>query len=263
VGPTIINYFLVLLKNGKPLQHYFILRCGVVLKRTWAWFFPIRFGLLVRVQILIYGLITGLIILWLICYTFRHLFILITSFGGWCHCWWSIAITVAVLAAPEVANHVAAIVFPTVPLLDSLVWLHSSNGKLTSKQAFNFLMSAAISLPWAASIWKYCIPPSHSFIFWRIMHGKMPTEENLCRGCIIVSICSFCMCTDESSNHLFLQCPFAMNIWRWLGGMLHVNFNMSFFAALLSSFLQNCSSQVRDIYVAAAVHTLHGILPGS
>ena len=87
----------------------------------------------------------------------------------------------ALLADPEVASRVAAIVLPTALLLDSLVWLHSSDGKLSSKLALNFLMSAAISLPWAALIWKSCIPPSPSFILWRIMHGKMPTDENLRR----------------------------------------------------------------------------------
>jgi hypothetical protein len=67
------------------------------------------------------------------------------------------------------------------------------------------------------------------------------------------------MFTDESSYHLFLQCPFATNIWLWLGGILHITFNLASSAAILSSFPQNCSSQVRDIYVLAVVHTFHGI----
>jgi len=53
----------------------------------------------------------------------------------------------ALLADPAVASRVATIFLPTAPLLDSLVWLHSSDGKLTSKLALNFLMSASISLP--------------------------------------------------------------------------------------------------------------------
>ena len=166
----------------------------------------------------------------------------------------------ALLADPAVASRVADIVLPTAPLLDSLVWLHSSDGKLTSKLALNFLMPASISLPWAALIWKSCIPPSCSFILWRIMHGKMPTDENLRRrGCITVSICNLCISTDESSDHLFLQCPFATNIWCWLGAILHLPFNLVSFAALLSSVPQNSSSQVCDIFVASVVHMLHGI----
>jgi hypothetical protein len=119
----------------------------------------------------------------------------------------------AALNAPEVAVLVADIILPTDPLPDSLVWLHSSYGKLTSKLALNFLKPVVVTLPWAAAIWNSCIPPSHSFILWRIMHGKMPTDDNLRRrGCISVSICSFCLRKDESSEHLFLQCLFAKNI---------------------------------------------------
>ena len=109
----------------------------------------------------------------------------------------ALLLTVAVLAAPDIANRVAALVLPNDPLPDSLVWLHSTDGKLTSKLSFNFLQPAAVSLPWGAAIWKSCIPPSHSFILWRIMHGKMLTDENLRhRGYIIVSICSLCLGTN-------------------------------------------------------------------
>ena len=166
----------------------------------------------------------------------------------------------AVMAVPEVASRVAHMVLPTAPLPNALVWLHSSDGKLTSKISFNFLLPAAVSLPWAAAIWKSCIPPSHSFILWRIMHGKMPTDENLRRrGCIIVSICSFYLGIDGTSAHLFLHCSIATTIWLWLGGMLHITFNLASFETLLSSIPPKYSSQMRDIYLAALVHTLHDI----
>lgn len=55
-----------------------------------------------------------------------------------------------------------------------------------------------------ATIWKPCIPPSHSFIFWRLMHYKLPTDENLKRrGCYIVSVCSLCMSQDKCSALVF------------------------------------------------------------
>ena len=108
----------------------------------------------------------------------------------------AVQLPAALLADPAVSSRVADTI---------LVWLHSSDGKLTSKLAQNFLLPVSIPLPWAALIWRSCIPPSCSFILWRTMHGKMPTDENLRRrGCITVSICNLCMTTDESSDHLFL-----------------------------------------------------------
>jgi len=105
-----------------------------------------------------------------------------------------------VLAAPGVAARLGSIVLPRTHLPDSLVWPHSANGKLTAKLASTFLMPVDTIIPWASMIWKTCIAPSHSFIFWRLIHGKMPTDENICtRGCIIVSVCSFWLKTDETS----------------------------------------------------------------
>jgi len=92
------------------------------------------------------------------------------------------------------------------------------------------------------------------------MHGKMPTDENLRRrGCIIVSVCCFCLLNDKTSEHLFLHCPFAMEIWNWIGGKLNFGFDCTSFESLLLSLPQNRSSQVRDIFLAVVVHTLHSI----
>lgn len=159
---------------------------------------------------------------------------------------------------PHVSTLLNAIVLPVSPLPDSFVWVHSPDGGLSSRQALSFLRPAAPSLPWATLIWRACIPPSHSFIFWRLMHGKMPMDENLrARGCVMVSVCCFCMKTDETSHHLFLSCPFAVCLWNWLGGKLNCTIDLSSVLSLLSCIPVSCSSQVTDIFVAAVVHTLH------
>jgi len=123
------------------------------------------------------------------------------------------------LRVNEVTDRLASIVLPCVHLQDTLVWSHSADGKLTSKLAVAFLRPAAPHLPWADLIWKGCIPPSHSFTFWRLMHRKMPTDENLWTQCwVIVYVCRFCLSRDETSQHLFLQCPLcnrALDLVGW------------------------------------------------
>jgi hypothetical protein len=126
------------------------------------------------------------------------------------------------LLVNEVTDGLDTIVLPRVPLPNTLVWSHSVDGKLTSKNAVAFLRPRTPYLPWADLIWKGCIPPSHSFTFWWLMHRKMPTDENLwTRGCVTVFVCCFCLTINESSKHLFLQCPFATEPWTWLGGKLN------------------------------------------
>jgi len=83
------------------------------------------------------------------------------------------------LLVAAVTSRLDGITLPRVQLPDSLVWPHSADGKLTSKHAVSFIRSAAPTLPWAEIIWNNCIPPSHSFSLWRLMHDKMPTDENL------------------------------------------------------------------------------------
>jgi ribonuclease HI len=141
-----------------------------------------------------------------------------------------------------------------------LVWRHSSDGILSSKSALSFMCPRGSLLPWADLIWNAAIPPSVSFIYWRLRHGKMPTDENLKRrGCIVVSVCSLCLNTDESAEHIFFRCPFAVHLWNWLGITLHCVVDTSSVEALLNCRPASCSSQVADIYLAAVLHTIHTI----
>ena len=113
-------------------------------------------------------------------------------------------------------------------------------------------------LPWADRIWNSCIPPSHSFSYWRLMHGKMPTNENLRKkGCVIVSVCCFCLNSVETLEHLFLHYTFASDLWTWLGEKLHRSIDRISIASLLNCIPTHCSSQVSDIYLAAILHTVH------
>ena len=88
----------------------------------------------------------------------------------------------------------------------------------------------------------------------------MSTDENLrTRGCVIVSACCFCLNSDETSDHLYLQCPFATNLWNWLGGKLNCLIDCTSVLSLLSCIPAHCSSQRADIFLAAVIHTVHTI----
>jgi ribonuclease HI len=160
----------------------------------------------------------------------------------------------------DVQERVHGLVLPRGQLQDVLIWPTAADGKLSSKQAFSFLRPRAPLLPWADSIWSSAIPPSHSCIYWRLHHGKMPTDENLrSRGCYMVSICNLCLNAEESSEHLFLRCSFSMQLWNWIGNMLHRVIDLSSVDSLLSCRPTTCSSQVSDIFLAAILHTLQVI----
>jgi len=96
---------------------------------------------------------------------------------------------------------------------DKLIWEPSSSGDLSFKQAYEFKYGTGQNIRWAKSLWSHDIPPTKSLLVWRIMHNKVPTDENLMlRGIQSPSICSSCKMQCESI-HLFFACPFAMKLW--------------------------------------------------
>ena len=133
------------------------------------------------------------------------------------------------------------------------------DGNFSAKQVLEFLHSHPPPLAWAAFIWRACIPPSSTFTVWRLLHNKLSTNENLrSRGCTMVSVCVLCFDSEESSSHLFLTCPYARHIWQWLAIQLHCSLDTSY-VVVFNCVPANCSSQVRDVFLAALVHTFHTI----
>lgn len=125
------------------------------------------------------------------------------------------------LSFPFVAEEIRKIIILLFCVEDQLVWSKSDSGELKIRDAFHFLNPQGNSVSWGKIIWSSCIPPSRTFLLWKLLHNKMTTDENLQRrGCTFVSICSLCGQYQETSIHLFLQCSFAKIQWFWLADIL-------------------------------------------
>lgn len=73
---------------------------------------------------------------------------------------------------------------------DEMMWNSTPSGSLVLKEAYNFLNPPGPVFDWCKLLWHPFIPPSKSLLYWRLVHQKLPTEENLrLRGCTAVSIC--------------------------------------------------------------------------
>jgi hypothetical protein len=103
-------------------------------------------------------------------------------------------------------------------------------------------------------------PPSYSFILWRIIHDRMPTEDKPReRGCSIVSVCLLCLGAYETTTNLFFTCPFASALWAWLGNLLRCQLDFSSPVSLLLRCLEGLHANVRHIALSATIHTFHTI----
>lgn len=138
-----------------------------------------------------------------------------------------------VASFPNVVQIIHNVQIPVVPTKDALVWQSSTNGSLSFKEAYEHVRSVyhhSQARSWGKLIWNACVPPSRSFMLWRLLNNKAPTDENLRKmGCIGVSICSLCGNSDESSDHLFLRSRFAKVVWSWFVDIVKVKIDFTSF----------------------------------
>jgi ribonuclease HI len=149
---------------------------------------------------------------------------------------------------------------PLEPSVDTLIWCNSDDGSLTLKQAYLSKVHSWQDLTWAKCIWSADIPPSKSLLVWRLMHEKMPTDDNLrLRGCYFPSICSLCHNQEESSFHLFFNCEFAIKLWSWLAGCLDTTLQFSTIDDIWDLCNANRSPQCKLTLTAAIIHLFNTI----
>jgi hypothetical protein len=104
---------------------------------------------------------------------------------------WSIPSQVS-LVYPSLSSFVSHVTIPFEHSQDRLLWKHTDNGDLQLKAAYQFILQQFHDLNWAKQIWSIDIPPSKSMFVWRLMHEKVPTDENLMiKGCFIPSMVTF------------------------------------------------------------------------
>jgi hypothetical protein len=150
------------------------------------------------------------------------------------------------------------IVVPRYALPDKLVWCPSKDGILSAKLAYEFLFPSQQQQLWTGWVWHKFVPPSTSFIAWRCLQNKMPTDENLIkRGCIVVSVCDLCLSNLETTSHLFLSCDFATHLWTWLGASLQIVFNTNSFLTLFESLATGWSQMLKQVAIVFVLHVLN------
>jgi len=140
---------------------------------------------------------------------------------------------------------------------DRLNWRASGDGELTSKIAYNTLHISGPKVRLCKLVWNNFVPPSRSFVFWRLAHDKLSTDENLRkRGCKIVSICCLCHQHEETSTHLFFRCPETQKFWQRLCTGIDQGLDCPGLLNVIDSCVGNWSKQVQQVLIAAVLHII-------
>jgi hypothetical protein len=161
---------------------------------------------------------------------------------------------------PTLSSIISQVHIPLEETNDKFIWKHTDDGELTLKQAYDVKLPPVQELHWAKLIWNSDIPPSKSMLAWRLMHEKLPTDENLLtRGCAIPSMCNFCCSHVETSFHIFFECQFAIKLWSWLAGCLNLTLQFTSMEDIWKLCDLHWSPQSMITLAAAIVNLLHTI----
>jgi ribonuclease HI len=159
------------------------------------------------------------------------------------------------LMFPLVKQLVNNIQIPLEDKPDLIIWRLADSGDLSLKAAFQFKCHSSPQLHWAKIVWSNDIPPSKSLVAWRLMHDKLPTDISLiCRGCFLPSVCSLCMCRQESTFHLFFECPFAVHIWSWFSSVIGINLHFQSIEDIWKVCDRNWNPQCKVVITASLVN---------
>ncbi|XP_062018352.1 uncharacterized protein LOC133734755 [Rosa rugosa] len=132
------------------------------------------------------------------------------------------------------------------------------DGTLTAKEAFKSLHACAPPLDWGKLIWSKYFPPRISLLAWKVLRGRILSDDFLQRREIsLASSCLLCRTSSESLEPLFFQCLFVGAIWQF---MLH-KFELRMLHGSLLNIMQSglvagCSPQLKEIWLACFTYTL-------
>ncbi|XP_058775252.1 uncharacterized protein LOC131649507 [Vicia villosa] len=115
---------------------------------------------------------------------------------------------------------------------DSKVWVHSASGEFSSKIAYEFKRPKGFLKEWWQWLWSKSIPPSKSCLVWKLLHNKVPMDEQWRRrNFAFPSRCNLCNEAEETTPHLFFNYKFSSQLWHWLS--LKLNFSFPILYSLL------------------------------
>lgn len=105
---------------------------------------------------------------------------------------------------------------------DKIIWPHSSNGDYIVRKTYELLHQGtntthpnqtSQSRLWKV-LWKLKLPHKIITFTWKLLYHALPVKTELVkRGIHCDPTCCLCNSDNESLNHLFLHCTFAIAVW--------------------------------------------------
>jgi hypothetical protein len=98
----------------------------------------------------------------------------------------------------------------------SYIW---RNSQFTTKNAYNVMIGQRHTPEIFSWIWKSACQAKHKFFLWMVLLDRLNTRNLLARKNFNLPsyTCATLQCSqEETSIHLFWECPFAMKCWYYI-----------------------------------------------
>jgi len=107
---------------------------------------------------------------------------------------------------------------------DRLIWKAEKNGHYSVRSAYRLCAEELVYVShlrqpgdWQ-DIWRLKVPPKVKHLIWRMCCGCLPTRIHLQdKGVSCPTQCVSCTSEHEDLNHIFFECPFAIQVWNAAG----------------------------------------------
>ncbi|XP_055806888.1 uncharacterized protein LOC129875623 [Solanum dulcamara] len=128
-------------------------------------------------------------------------------------------------APPQFVPNILATQFSYHPLHQDLpCWIPSANGEFSCSSTWEIIKDKRKKTMLNSCTWHKCIPFKCSFLVWRAIRGKLPTNEKLISFGRAPSQCYCCYKPSQDTiNHTFVAGAFAHNVWRLFSDSLGIN----------------------------------------
>jgi hypothetical protein len=98
---------------------------------------------------------------------------------------------------------------------DKIVWKWTLDGKFTVALAYDCQFKGSFSPFQTMPVWKATAETKCNFFSWLALNDRVLTADNMLkRNCHCNTFCSFCLCAQESTEHLLTRCSFTEAAWN-------------------------------------------------
>lgn len=102
---------------------------------------------------------------------------------------------------------------------DTISWSLFADKVYSAKSAYEVQFFGRIKLPDLERVWRVKAEEKVRFFTWLLLQDRLWTADRLQRrGWAHDARCCLCDQVLESANHLFLECPFAKEVWNEMVG---------------------------------------------